>query len=98
MNSASSSPDAMPDPMPGEGPRRFSRRWIVFAVVAVFLVLVMREVLDPYDGADYTEVPHGNHSHFVPKDRDPDVEIGRFPSTRPGPGQRITPQGQIVPK
>ena len=48
----------------------------------------MVQVLNPYGDADYTEVPHGNHSHFVPKNRDPDVEIGKFPSTRPGPGQR----------
>lgn len=70
----------------------------MLAVLAVFLILVMRQVLNPYGDADYTEVPHGSHSHFVPKDRDPDVEIGQFPTTRPGPNERITPQGQIVPK
>ena len=88
---------APPDPLPAPS-RRSSRRWIVLAVVAVFLAFIMVQVLNPYGDADYTEVPHGNHSHFVPRDRDPDVEIGQFPSTRPGPDQRITPQGQIVPK
>lgn len=84
-----------PSPSP---PRRSVRLWVVLAVVAVFLAIALSQVLDPYGDADFAEVTHGNHSHFVPKDRDPDVEISRFPTTPPRANERITPQGQIVPR
>lgn len=57
----------------------------------------MREVLNPYGDQPYTEIPHGDHVHYVPKDRDPDVPIGDFPTQPPGEGEQITPDGRIVP-
>lgn len=79
-------------------PRGRSRRRLILVFVAiVFLIIVMREVLFPYRGQPYEEIPHGDHTHYVPRDRDPGVPIGQFPTRRPGPNERITPQGQIVP-
>jgi hypothetical protein len=73
------------------------RRWIVVALVAMVLILVLRSVLDPYDERGIMTVPHGDHNHYVPQDRDPDVSISNFPVVYPGPGERIMPDGRIVP-
>lgn len=78
--------------------RRRSRRRVILVLVALFfLVVILREVLFPYRGQPYEEIPHGDHTHYVPKDRDPNVPIGQFPTRRPGANERITPQGEIVP-
>jgi hypothetical protein len=75
-----------------------SRRRLLFWILALVLigVLVLPEVLDPYGGKSYTEINHGNHTHFVPRDRDMDVPLDRFPTSPPGPGQRILPDGRVV--
>ncbi len=72
------------------------RRLVLILVVLVFLVIILREVLFPFRGQEYAEIPHGDHTHYVPKDRDPNVPVGQFPTTRPGPNQRILPDGRVV--
>lgn len=72
-------------------------RWILFIVAGVILVFMMREVLNPFGDKGYTGISHGDHTHYVPEDRDPNVPISNFPHSPPGPGERITPTGQIVP-
>ena len=74
------------------------RRWFVIAFFAVLTLLVMREVLDPYGEKGYMEISHGDHSHYVPPDKDPNVSVSNFPQSPPGPNERITPDGRIVPK
>lgn len=69
---------------------------VLILVVLVFLVIILREVLFPFRGQEYAEIPHGDHTHYVPKDRDPNVPVGQFPTTRPGPNQRILPDGRVV--
>lgn len=54
--------------------------------------------MNPYRGQDYGEIPHGDHVHYVPKDRNPDVPVSRFPTRPPEPGERITQDGNIVPE
>jgi hypothetical protein len=77
-------------------PRRFPvRRAVVVMAALVVLFFVMRRVLDPFGAEEYLEVPHGNHAHFVPKNRNPEASISSFPTTRPGPGQCITPDGPV---
>lgn len=73
-------------------------RWLVLIVVLIFFVIVMRQVLDPFDEQGYVEISHGSHSHFVPEDRDPNVSLDRFPTVPPGPNERILPNGQVVSK
>ena len=73
-------------------------RWILLAVAALFFAFVMRQVLDPFGDKDYAEISHGNHVHYVPKDRDPNVSMDRFPTRPPGPDERILPDGRVVPK
>ncbi len=74
------------------------RRWLVIFGFGILVWLMMGEVLDPYGEKGYMEINHGDHKHFVPEDRDPNVAISNFPSSPPGPNERITPSGQIVPK
>lgn len=71
---------------------------ILFVSFIVLLAgFVIADSLGFFDTKPYREVPHGNHSHFVPHDRDPNVSISDFPTRPPRKGERITPTGQIVP-
>jgi len=77
--------------------RRSWRRWIVAGVLLVFFAFIFWEVVNPYRNQRFEEVPHGDHVHYVPKDRNPDVPISRFPTQKPGPNERILPDGEVVP-
>ncbi len=72
-------------------------RWIVVAVAAVFFLFVMIDSIGVFNPLPYYQVPHGDHTHYVPKDRDRNVPIGSFPTREPSEGERITPRGEIVP-
>ena len=74
------------------------RRWLVLLFFAVLVLILMQPILDPYGADGYMEVPHGDHSHYVPRDRDPNVNISSFPTSPPGPNERMLPNGQIVPR
>jgi len=73
------------------------RRWGAALVLGIFFAFIVWRVINPYRGQPYEEVPHGDHSHYVPKDRNSDVPISRFPTRPPEEGERITPDGEIVP-
>lgn len=72
-------------------------RWAAILLAVVFFGAVLREALFPFSERGYLEISHGNHSHYVPEDRDPSVPIGEFPTTPPGPNERILPNGRVVP-
>ncbi|MCB0717332.1 MAG: hypothetical protein KDD65_02730 [Bacteroidetes bacterium] len=71
---------------------------ILYAIALLFVGFVLLDSLGVFDDKDYYEVPHGSHTHYVAKDKDPDVSVGQFPTRPPRENERITPQGQIVPK
>ena len=73
-------------------------RWFLVALGLVLFALVMRETLFPFRGQPYLEIGHGDHTHYVPKDRNETVPISSFPMRPPGADERITPDGDIVPK
>ena len=73
------------------------RKWIVGAVLLVFFSYLLWIVVNPYRNQPYAEIPHGDHVHYVPKDRNEDVPIGRFPTRPPDEDERITPKGEVVP-
>jgi len=89
--SDSSSADASPF-------KRSWRKWVAGAVLLVFFAVLMREVINPYRNKRFEKVPHGGHVHYVPKDKNSDAPIGRFPTQKPDEDQRITPNGKVVPK
>jgi hypothetical protein len=77
-----------------------SRKWFKIIVVAIgllFFAFVLADSLGLFSSAPYTAVPHGDHVHYVPNDRDPDVPLGQFPTVEPRPGEIITPDGEVVP-
>ena len=73
-------------------------RRLILIVAAVILFIVMRQVLNPFGDKEYAEIPHGNHVHYVPKDRDHSVPLSRFPTEPPAENERILPDGRVVPK
>ena len=79
------------------GSSRAWRRWIAAVVLLVFFGALMWEVVNPYRGQRFEKVPHGDHVHFVPKDRNEEVPMSRFPTREPEPDERITPDGEVVP-
>lgn len=69
----------------------------VFAAIVILLGgFLLMDALHLFDDAEYVEVPHGSHSHFVPRDRDPNVPLENFPSVPPRPNERIMPNGEVV--
>lgn len=79
-------------------PTRSWRRWVAAAVLLIFFAALLREVINPYRNQRFEEIPHGDHVHFLPKDRNPDVPVGRFPTQKPGENETITPDGDVVPR
>ncbi|SHK31918.1 hypothetical protein [Rhodothermus profundi] len=72
-------------------------RLILGLVMLAFVLLAVADALDLFGRRPYYEVPHGNHTHYVPRDRDPDVPIERFPTRPPERCERIAPDGRLVP-
>lgn len=77
---------------------RFRARIFLLVVGAVLFFFVMQQVLNPFGDNEYAEVPHGDHSHYVPKDRDPQVPISNFPTRPPAEHEKIMPDGRVVSK
>lgn len=73
-------------------------RKILIAILGLFLGFVILDSLGIFDNRPYFEVPHGNHTHYVPKDCQPALPVSQAPMARPGPGQKVDCQGQIVPE
>jgi hypothetical protein len=88
-----------PSPHAPEAPARRGspRRWVFAAIVAIVLGFALFRAINPYDERGYVAIPHGDHEHWVPRDRDPNVSISNFPSIPPGPNERILPDGRVVP-
>lgn len=90
------SSDPSLEPTETEGTGRRYRKWVTAAVLLVFFSYILWTVINPYRNQPYEEVPHGDHVHYVPKDRNEEVPISRFPTRAPEEGERITPDGEIV--
>lgn len=74
------------------------RRWIAAGIAAFVLALALWSAINPFGEEGYVAISHGDHTHYVPEDRDPDVSISNFPTTPPGPDERILPDGRVVPR
>lgn len=77
-----------------------TRKWLKVAaliVAVLFFAFVLADSLGLFTSTPYTAVPHGDHVHYVPNDRDPDVPLNQFPTTEPDLEEIITPEGEVVP-
>ncbi len=81
-------------------PRRPLRRALVLWIIALGLIalFVLPEALDPCRGKEWVPISHGNHVHYKACDAAADADIHQFPTTPPGPDERILPDGQVVPR
>lgn len=73
-------------------------KYIFIVLVVIAAGFALSDALGFFNPKPYTAVSHGSHFHYVPEDRDPNVGIDKFPQEEPGPGEVITPTGQIVKK
>ena len=73
-------------------------RTVIFAIIVAFLAFVLVDSMGVFDDRGYFEVPHGNHTHYVPKDCEPVLSVGNSPTQPPGPGMTVNCNGQIVPE
>lgn len=88
----------MTESPPPAAPPAKRRRWVLIGIAAAFLALAFWSAINPFGEKGYVGISHGDHTHYVPEDRDPDVSISNFPSTPPGPNERILPDGRVVPR
>lgn len=86
----------MPDSSDDTTASRSWRKWVASVVLLVFFGVLMWEVINPYRGERFEKIPHGDHVHYVPKDRNSDVPVSRFPTRKPASNERITPDGTVV--
>ncbi|MDA0684101.1 MAG: hypothetical protein O2797_01045 [Bacteroidetes bacterium] len=73
-------------------------RFYLLLFIGLFLVFVFVDSLGVFDSRPYFEVPHGSHTHYVPKDCDTPLGVSDSPTREPGPNEMISCQGQIVPR
>jgi hypothetical protein len=71
-------------------------KYVLIVVGLFFFSFVIADSMGVFSKLPYTEVPHGNHTHYVPHDRDANVPIDRFPTQRPATDERIMPDGRVV--
>jgi hypothetical protein len=74
------------------------RRLLIASVIVILGLVAMYDAIKAPDDGPYRKVPHGDHVHYVPKDRDPAVHLDAFPTKLPPAGFKISPDGSIVPE
>ena len=72
-------------------------RWGVILILVMMFIAVMSTVLNPYGDREWLEIPHGNHSHYVPRGWD-GTNLSNFPTQPPGRNEVILPDGRVVPR
>jgi len=71
-------------------------RFYLILAIGLFLVVVLIDSVGTFDSKSWYEVPHGNHSHYVPKDCDPPLRPNEAPTRRPREGETVNCQGEYV--
>ncbi len=71
-------------------------RFYIFLILGIFLTIVLVDSVAIFDSKPYNEVPHGSHTHYVPKDCEPPLAVSDAPTRRPSANEIIDCQGQYV--
>ena len=74
--------------------RQFKR--ILYIVAAVFAAIVLVDALDLFSNKNWSEIPHGNHSHYSPHNRDENVSVSDCPQRPPGENEMLSSQCQLI--
>lgn len=73
----------------------------LIGIASVFVLIAFIDSLGAFDNKSWIEIPHGGHSHYLPKDYkncDPPLEVTSGTQTRPGVGETVNCQGIIAPE
>lgn len=86
-----------PEPVsaPSTSNRARLRRWVIgLALVLVGVVLI--DALGVFDDTPFVKISHGNHSHYMPKERADGITAGNCPTRPPLAEEYLSPQCQII--
>ncbi|MDA1028075.1 MAG: hypothetical protein O3B41_03360 [Bacteroidetes bacterium] len=72
-------------------------RFYILVAMGIFLTMVLIDSFGVFDDRLYNEVPHGSHTHYVPKNCDPPLAVSDSPTRRPAETEHIDCTGQYVP-
>ncbi len=72
-------------------------RFYILLAMSIFLTMVLIDSFGVFDDQTFNEVPHGSHTHYVPKDCDPPLPVSDSPTRRPSANEHIDCTGQYVP-
>lgn len=79
-------------------PRRW-RKLVAWIIGLAFVGWAFSHALDPCAGGkEYLAIGHGSHSHYVPCPTPEEFDINRYPTSPPGPNERLLPDGTVVPR
>jgi hypothetical protein len=78
--------------------KRKSFKYIFAVVVIIVACLALMDAVGLFNPKPYRTVTVGATVHYVPKNRDPKVNIEKFPTVKPLPSEVITPTGQLISK
>ncbi len=71
-------------------------RWILAGLVLLLGGVALFDALKMPDDGPYRKIPHGDHVHYMPKDRNPEAHLDAFPTKLPPPGFVIDRDGNVV--
>jgi len=78
--------------------KKQKRNFFITVIIAIVLILALLDSEEVFNTKSYRKVPHGNQTHYVPNNYNSSVPIDSFPTSPPGPNQKITPNGKVVMK
>lgn len=81
---------------PQQVTKRRQFRLILSALAIVFVAVVLIDALDLFSNKNWSEIPHGNHSHFVPNHRDEGVTASDCPQRPPAKDEMLSSQCQLI--
>ena len=78
--------------------KKQKRNFFITVIIAIVLILALLDSEEVFNTKSYRKVPHGNQTYYVPNNYNSSVPIDSFPTSPPGPNQKITPNGKVVMK